>query len=100
MQYLFTGLHAEDIATILEFNDNDSIIDGFSDDDDDPVLAFTHEPTSQEGERSSSSEYSSDDEVPLSTFAATEPFQATNRRVYWKHQDNFAPSPSGVFVNL
>ncbi|CAG4978729.1 unnamed protein product [Parnassius apollo] len=88
------GLSSEQIQSALELRDDDSIIEGISDEDD-SISLTAHAETPQEGGESSS-EYSSDDEVPLSTFSAPQPSQM-NRRIYWKHLDDFAPSPPGVY---
>ncbi|XP_060807823.1 uncharacterized protein LOC132903449 [Amyelois transitella] len=100
------GLSHREIENILELNDTDSMIDGFSDDDD-LIFAPSIEEEPREESKESSDNYCSEDEVPLSTIAQIsqreDPSQLaqgsspTPRRVYWKHEENFAPTPPAVY---
>ncbi|CAG5011247.1 unnamed protein product [Parnassius apollo] len=73
---------------------DDSMIEGISDDED-SISLTAHAENLQGGEKSSS-EYSSDDDVHRHILCSSA--FSKNRRIYWKHLDDFAPSPPRVFL--
>lgn len=87
-----TGLRDADIGRILEFDGDDSEVEGLSDEE--TEVRLFPEPQLQEPE-DEEDEDSSDDDVPLATVAAR---QTSNRRLYFKHHDHFTPHPPGQYV--
>ncbi|KAJ2937296.1 hypothetical protein O0L34_g19537 [Tuta absoluta] len=91
------GLRDEEIGRIIEFDGDDSEVEGLSDDDADDTSAPGPliEDLEDEEHVSDDSDDSSEEEVPLATIAAR---QTSSRRLYFKHQDHFAPYPPGQYV--
>ncbi|CAK1588731.1 unnamed protein product [Parnassius mnemosyne] len=81
-----------DIARILEFDGNDSTVEGLSDEDFEGSQDL--EPRLEELENEGSNDDSSDDDVPLAAVAAR---QTSSRRLYFKHENDFTPYPPGMY---
>ncbi|CAG4951870.1 unnamed protein product [Parnassius apollo] len=81
-----------DIARILEFDGNDSTVEGLSDDDFEGSQDL--EPRLEELEDEGSNDDSSDDDVPLAAVAAR---QTSSRRLYFKHENDFTPYLPGMY---